>query len=90
MKRYLNETEKAVALAKAQSKIAEFLKHDYSYTELMTKTAKAQAQVFSIISAADPDRRDQCHVDEVSEFFYFAIKAFELLQPFTEDNLEAV
>ena len=51
MKRYLNETEKAVALAKAQSKIAEFLKHDYSYTELMTKTAKAQAQVFSIISA---------------------------------------
>lgn len=90
MKHYKDETEKAVALTKAQMRIAEFLKHDYSYTELMTTAAKAQAQVFNIISNCDPNKRSQCHVEEVSDFFYFAIKAFELLEPFTEDELGAV
>ena len=90
MKHYKDETEKAVALVKAQMRIAEFLKHDYSYTELMTTAAKAQAQVFSIMRNCDRDKRDQCCVDDVSDFFYFAIKAFELLEPFTEDELGAV
>lgn len=90
MKRYKDETEKAVALARAQMRIAEFLKHDYSYTDLMTKAAKAQAQVFNIISFTDRDKQDQYDVAEISEFFYFALRAFELLEPFTEDELTAV
>ena len=90
MKRYQNETEKAVALTKAQMRIAEFLKHDYSYTELMAKTAKAQAQVFNIISLTDRDKRDECLVDDISEFFFFAIRTFELLEPFNDDELSAI
>ena len=77
-------------MAEAQQKITEFLKHDYSYTELMTKTAKAQAQVFNIISLCDCNHRDECHIDELSEFFYFAIRAFEMLEPFDENQLSAV
>lgn len=89
MNRYKDETEKAIGLAKAQMKIAEFLKHDYSFTELMAQTAKAQAQVFNIISNVDPDKVEECNVGDISEFFYFAIKAFELLEPFSEDNVLA-
>ena len=90
MNRYQNETEKAVAIARAQAKISEFLKHEYSYTELMTKTAKAQAQVFNIIGLCNPDHKDECCVDELAEFFYFAVRAFELLEPFTESQTNAV
>jgi hypothetical protein len=90
MKKYQSETEKVVAIAMAQAKIAEFLKHDYSYTELMTMTAKAQAQVFNIINLCDSNHRDECNVEELAEFFFFAIRAFELLEPFTEENLAAV
>ena len=90
MKKYQNEVEKAVAIAKAQARIVEFLKHDYSYTELMTKTAKAQAQVFNIINLCDIDHRDECNVEELAEFFYFAIRAFELLEPFTDEKLTSV
>ena len=90
MKKYQNETDKVVAIARAQAKIAEFLKHEYSYTELMTKTAKAQAQVFNIINLCDVNQREECQVEELAEFFFFAIRAFELLEPFTEDNLSAV
>lgn len=90
MKRYQNETEKAVALTKAQMRIKEFLKHEYSYTELMAKTAKAQAQVFNIISLTDRDKRDECLVDDISEFFFFAIRTFELLEPFNDDELSAI
>lgn len=90
MKRYQNETEKAVALTKAQMRIKEFLKHEYSYTELMAKTAKAQAQVFNIISLTDRDKRDECLVNDISEFFFFAIRTFELLEPFNDDELSAI
>ena len=90
MKRYQNETEKAVAMTKAQMRIKEFLKHEYSYTELMAKTAKAQAQVFNIISLTDRDKRDECLVDDISEFFFFAIRTFELLEPFNDDELSAI
>ena len=90
MKRYQNETEKAVALTKAQMRIKEFLKHEYSYTELMAKTAKAQAQVFNIMSLTDRDKRDECLVDDISEFFFFAIRTFELLEPFNDDELSAI
>ena len=90
MKKYKDETEKAVAMAKAQMKIAEFLKHHFSYTELVMMTAKAQAQVFNIINLVDRDKRDECLVGEVSEFFFAAIQAFELLEPFNEEELNAV
>ena len=68
MKKYQNETDKVVAIARAQAKIAEFLKHEYSYTELMTKTAKAQAQVFNIINLCDVNQREECQVEELAEF----------------------
>lgn len=90
MKKYQSETERAVAIAKAEGRIAEFLKHQYSYTELMTKTAKAQAQVFNIINLCDADHKVECCVEELAEFFYFAIQAFELLEPFTEENLASI
>ncbi len=90
MKKYKNETDKAIAMAKAQVRIEEFLKHDYSYAELMTMAAKAQAQVFNIINLADINSRDEIHVEQISEFFYFAIKAFELLEPYCESETCAV
>lgn len=89
MKKYKDETEKAVAQAKAQMRIAEFLKHEVSFTELMSMTAKAQSQVFNIIALVDRDNRDECVVTDVSQFFYFAIQAFELLEPFTDEQLNA-
>lgn len=87
MKKYKNETEKAVALAKAQAKIQEFLTHHASYTELMEFAAKAQSQVFQIIRFCDVNEKDQWDVDDISNFFFFAIQAFELLEPFTEDRV---
>ena len=90
MKKYKSETEKAVLLAQAQCAIQEFLKHSYSYADLMTMTAKAQAQVFNILNMVGPDEREQCTVENVAEFFYFAIQAFELLKPFSEDETGAV
>lgn len=90
MKKYKDETEKAIAIAKAQVRIEEFLKHDYSYAELMTMTAKAQAQVFNIINLADGGNRDEIHVEQIAEFFYFAIKAFQLLEPYSESETCAI
>lgn len=90
MKKYKNETERAEAMAEAQKNIADFLKHEYSYTELMTKTAKAQSHVFNLISLCDCNHRDECNIEELSEFFHFAIRAFELLEPFNEEQLSAV
>ena len=53
----------------------------------MEYAAKAQAQVFNIIRYCDVDEKDQWDVNDISEFFYFAILAFELLEPFSEDKL---
>lgn len=86
--KYNNQTERAIATAKAQCAIEEYLRHFCSYTEIMEYAAKAQTQVFHLIAMMDKDRRDECHVEEISEFFFFAIKAFELLEPFTDENLK--
>ena len=87
MKKYQNEHERELALVKAHAKIDDFLKHHASYTDLMEYAAKAQAQVFNIIRHCDVDEKDQWDVNDISEFFYFAILAFELLEPFSEDQL---
>ena len=90
MNKYKNEAEKAEAMAEAQKKIKDFLKSEYSYTELMVKTAKAQSQIFNLISLCDCNLHDDSNINDLSEFFYFAIKAFELLEPFNENELGAV
>lgn len=89
MKKYKTEHEREVAMLKAQMKIKEFLEHHASYTDLMEYAAKAQAQVFNIIRFCDVDEKDQWDVDDISTFFYFAILAFELLEPFQEERLHA-
>lgn len=87
MKKYENDYEKELAIAKANFKIQDFLTHHASYTELMEYAAKAQSQVFEIIRHCDVNEKTQWDVDDISTFFFFAIRAFELLEPFTEERL---
>ena len=82
MKKYRNDEQRATALQYAQESIIRFLKHEYSYTELMKQAAKAQLQIAEIITLVDQDEMDK-------EFFFFAIRVFELLEPFTEDETGA-
>ena len=89
MKKYQNEAQRAAAMAKAQEEISLFLKHEYSYTELMKQAAKAQVQIAEIISLVNQEDKDQVGIEDIREFFYFAIKAFELLEPFNEDETGA-
>lgn len=89
MKRYQDEHERELAIVKAHAKIKEFLNHQASYTDLMEYAAKAQAQVFNIIRHTDINEKEQWDVDDISDFFYFAIMAFELLEPFSEEKLHA-
>lgn len=87
MKKYKNDHEREIAFLNAQSKIREFLQFHASYTQLMVYAAKAQAQVFNIIRLCDVDKIDQLDVDDISDFFYFAIRAFNLLEPYEEEKL---
>ena len=87
MKKYKTDHEREMAMVKAQMKIKDFLEHHASYTELMEYAAKAQAQVFNIIRHCDVDEKDQWDVDDISDFFYFAILAFSLFEPFEEERL---
>lgn len=89
MKRYANDAQRAVAIAKAETEITQFMKTQCSYTELMLMAAKSQAQVFNIINLISPDAREQLHVEELAEYFYYSIAAIELLEPFNEDQLYA-
>ena len=84
MKKYRNDEQRATALQYAQESIIRFLKHEYSYTELMKQAAKAQLQIAEIISIVDHDEIDKVVIEDIREFFFFAIRVFELLEPFTE------
>jgi hypothetical protein len=53
----------------------------------MEYAAKAQAQIFNLLHHCDVDERHQCDVNDISEFFYFTIFAFSLLEPFEEEKL---
>ena len=87
MKKYRNDHEREIAWMKAQAEIKNFLEHHASYTELMEYAAKAQAQIFNLLHHCDVDERHQCDVNDISEFFYFTILAFSLLEPFEEEKL---
>ena len=86
MKQYQNEAEEQQAHLFAQGQIMHFLEHVYSYTQLMTITARAQLQIMEIICNVEQDDMHKVIIDDIHEFFYFAIQAFELLKPFTEDE----
>lgn len=79
MKKY-NEQERAKVIAQQVRKIREFLNHTCSYAELMMLTAKAEAQVLDILRMVPPDKADQCNIDHIAEYFYFAIQATTLLE----------
>ena len=81
MKKY-NEQERAKAITQQVRKIREFLNHTCSYAELMMLNAKAEAQVLDILRMVPPDKADQCNIDHIAEYFYFAIQAIGLLEPF--------
>ena len=87
MKRYQDEHQRELAMVKAHAEIKDFLEHHASYTELMEYAAKAQAEVFGLLRLIDENESTQISVTGIHEFFYFAIKAFELLEPFTEEKL---
>ena len=89
MKKYRNDEQKAIALQYAQESITRFLKHEYSYTELMKQAAKAQLQIAEIITLVDQNDMDKVVIEDIREFFFFAIRAFELLEPFNEDETGA-
>ena len=87
MKKYRNDEQKAIALQYAQESITRFLKHEYSYTELMKQAAKAQLQIAEILSYVDQDEKENVGIRDIHEFFFFAIRVFDLLKPFTEDEI---
>ena len=74
-------------MVKAHAEIKNFLENHASYTELMEYAAKAQAEVFGLLRLIDENETTQISVTDIHEFFYFAIKAFQLLEPFTEEKL---
>ena len=87
MKRYNNEHERELAMVKAHAEIKDFLNHHASYTEMMEYAAKAQAEVFGILRSVNVDEMSNISVDDIHTFFYFAVKAINLLEPFTEERL---
>ena len=90
MKKYQNEAARTVAIKEAGDQISRFLTHDYSYAELMKSAAKAQSQIFEIIGLVDNNKRERLVTEDIQEFFFFAIRAFDLLEPFSENENFAV
>ena len=84
MKKYQNEAQRTEAMAKAQEEITRFLKHEYGYVELMRQAAKAQLQIAEILSYVDQDEKENVGIRDIHKFFFFAIRVFDLLKPFTE------
>ena len=90
MKKYQNEAERVEAMAKAQEGITRFLKHEYSYADLMRQAAKAQLQIAEIIKYVEQDDMEYIVISDIHEFFFFAIRVFDLLKPFTEYEPSAI
>ena len=90
MKKYQNEAERVEAMAKAQEEITRFLKHEYSYADLMRQAAKAQLQIAEIMIYVEQDEMENIAIRDIHEFFFFAIRVFDLLKPFTEYEPSAI
>ena len=90
MKKYQSKADRVEATAKAQEEITRFLKHEYSYAELMRQAAKAQLQIAEILCYVERDEMDNIVIRDIHEFFFFTIRVFDLLKPFTEEQTDAI
>ena len=73
--------------SEAVKDIEVFLAREYSYTEYMKQAAEAQTHLLLAFNLVDPDRTNELGFLQIAEFFYYAIRVMELLEPFTNQKL---
>lgn len=70
----------------AKQELVDFLHTESSYADFMEMSAKAQAEIYNLITAINPQDRVNIVLDNVNAFFYNVHQLFDFVKPLEKEE----